>query len=87
MRTRLLMWILWPAFLVACLGEGLLFSIVDPEELIFFGHHVDLSKEGVYTVGFFIIWGLCSLSSALTIYVLPGLLGELKSDGADRSLI
>lgn len=87
MKAKLLMWILWPAFLVACLGEGLLFSIIDPEELVFFSHHVELSKEGVYTVGFFVIWGLCALSSTLTIYVLPGLLGDLKSDSADRGLI
>lgn len=87
MKTRLLMWILWPSFLVACLGEGLLFTVVDPEELAFFGHHIELSKEGVYTIGFFMIWALCALSSTLTIYILPGLLGDLKRDGADRGLI
>lgn len=87
MRTRILMWILWPAFLVACLGEGLLFTLVDPEELTFFGHHIEMSKEGVYTVGFFAIWALCALSSTLTIYILPGLLGDLKGDAADRGLI
>lgn len=87
MKLRLLMWILWPAFMTACLGEGLLFSLVDPEELVFFGHAIEISKEGIYTIGFFIIWGLCALSSALTIYVLPGVLGDLKGDVVDRGLI
>jgi hypothetical protein len=78
MRIRLLIWILWPAFLVACLGEGLLFTLIDPEELIFFGHHLEMSKEGVYTLGFFMLWALCGLSSLLTIYILPGSLDKLK---------
>lgn len=87
MKMRILMWILWPSFLVACLGEGLLFSLVDPDDLTFFGHQIVLSNEGVYSIGFFMIWGLCALSSSLTIYVLPGLLADLKGDGADSSLI
>ncbi len=87
MKTRLLLWILWPAFMTACLGEGLLFSLVDPEELIFFGHSIELSHEGIYTIGFFIIWALCAFSSALTLYILPGVLGDLKGDAVDRGLI
>lgn len=87
MKLRLLMWILWPAFMAACLGEGLLFSLVDPEELVFFGHAIEISKEGVYTIGFLVIWGLCALSSTLTIYVLPGVLGDLKGDVVDHGLI
>lgn len=73
--------------MVACIGEGLLFSLVDPEELVFFGHAIDIAKEGVYTLGFLMIWALCALSSALTIYVLPGLLSGLERDAADRGLI
>lgn len=71
MKYRLLIWILWPAFLVSVLAEGLLFSMIHPSELLFFGHHLDISDEGIYSIGFFIIWIFCTLSSGLTAYVLP----------------
>ena len=86
MKLRLLIWILWPSFLVAGLVEGLFFTLVKPEEILFFGVHPNLSDEGIYTLGFFAFWIFCALSSALTAYVLPGIeSGEGKS--VDRGLI
>ena len=87
MKYRLFIWILWPSFLVSGLAEGLLFSMVHPEDLLFFGYHPDISDEGIYTVGFFMIWMFCALSSALTAYILPGI--ESSSDGVqkDRGLL
>ena len=87
MKYRLLIWILWPSFLVAGLAEGLLFSVVHPSEFLFFGHHPDISDEGIYTIGFFLIWIFCGCSSALTAYILPGI--EASADGKpiDRGLI
>jgi hypothetical protein len=87
MKYRLLIWIMWPSFLVAGLAEGLLFSVVHPSELLFFGHHPDNSDEGIYTLGFFVIWMFCAFSSALTAYILPGI--EAPADGkpVDRGLI
>ena len=86
MKLRLLIWILWPSFLVAGLAEGLFFTLVQPEEILFFGVHPDLSDEGIYTLGFFVFWIFCALSSALTAYVLPGIeSGEGKT--IDRGLI
>ncbi|MEY4480970.1 MAG: hypothetical protein RIQ84_132 [Pseudomonadota bacterium] len=85
MKTRLLMWILWPSFLVAGIAEGLLFTVISPDDLTFFGHHLEVSHEAVYTLGFFVLWGLCALSSALSIFILPGTLSELE-EIADRSL-
>lgn len=35
MKRRLLMWILWPAFLAAALAELVVFSVVDPADLRF----------------------------------------------------
>jgi len=35
MKYRLLIWILWPSFLVAGMEEGLLFTIVHPQDLLF----------------------------------------------------
>ena len=87
MKYRLLIWIMWPSFLVAGLAEGLLFSVVHPSELLFFGHQLDISDEGIYTLGFFVIWMFCAFSSALTAYILPGI--EAPADGKpiDRGLI
>ncbi|MFZ4062138.1 MAG: hypothetical protein ACOYK2_02605 [Polynucleobacter sp.] len=86
MKYRLFIWIMWPSFLVAGMAEGLLFSMVHPSELMFFGHHPDISDEGIYTIGFFIIWVFCSFSSALTAYILPGIDTESEK-GSDRGLI
>ncbi len=87
MKYRLFIWILWPSFLVSGLAEGLLFSMVHPDDLLFFGYHPDISDEGIYTIGFFMIWMFCALSSALTAYILPGI--EASSDGLqkDRGLL
>jgi hypothetical protein len=86
MKYRLFIWIMWPSFLVSILAEGLLFSIVHPSELLFFGHHPNISDEGIYTIGFFIIWIFCSFSSALTAYILPGI-SEDASKESDQGLI
>jgi len=72
MTSRLLIWILWPSFLVAGMAEGFLFSVVQPSDLVFFGHHPHISDDGIYTIGFFLIWLFCGLSSALTAYLLSG---------------
>ena len=85
MKYRILLWILWPSFLVSGLAEGFLFSFVQPEDLVFFGHHPDISDEGIYTLGFFAIWIFCALSSALTTYILPGI--DTDSAGKDRGLL
>jgi hypothetical protein len=86
MKYHLLIWILWPSFLVAGLAEGLLFSLLHPQDLLFFGHHPNLSDEGIYTIGFFVIWTFCAVSSALTAYILPGIESKGEKD-VDRSLI
>ena len=85
MKYRLLIWRLWPSFLVAGMAEGLLFTVIHPQELLFFGHHPDISDEGVYTVGFFVIWTFCAVSSALTTYILPGIAAS-DSEETDRGL-
>lgn len=66
MKIQKLMWIAWPAFLVAGLLEMLVFAMVDPQDLQWFGHPITLSRQGVYTVAFFVFWGITMLSSALT---------------------
>ena len=66
MLGQRVMWVLWPAFLVAGLLEVLVFGLVDPQDLSWFGHPLAVSREAVYTIGFFLFWGLTILSSALT---------------------
>lgn len=64
MRQRL-MWIAWPAFLVAGAMEVVVFALVDPHEL----HGLDgepLSRHAIYSLAFFGFWGATMLSSALT---------------------
>ena len=66
MTAQRWMWIAWPAFLVAGGLEMLVFALVDPEDLHWFGQPLGLSRSGVYTLVFFAFWALTMLSSALT---------------------
>ena len=65
LRERL-MWIAWPAFLVAAVLEMMVFAVLDPETLSLFGEQVGWSRYAVYTITFFIFWGMTMVSSALT---------------------
>lgn len=64
--ARRLMWVLWPSFLVAGLFEMLVFAMVDPQDLHWAGHPLEISRQGIYTVAFFLFWSLTLLSSGLT---------------------
>jgi hypothetical protein len=66
MLAQRMMWIAWPAFLLAGVIEMLVFALVDPQSLHWFGHPLALSREAVYTLAFFVFWGLTMASSALT---------------------
>lgn len=68
---RLALTVLWPAFLMAGVLEALVFVVVNPEELRWFGGPaVALSTSAVYTVTFLIIWAVMSTSGALTALLL-----------------
>jgi hypothetical protein len=59
--------VLWPAFVMAGVLEALVFAVVDPESLTWFGGTpLGLSRQAVYTVTFFIFWGVISSASAIT---------------------
>ncbi|MCC6377208.1 MAG: hypothetical protein IT519_00180 [Burkholderiales bacterium] len=64
-----LMWVLWPAFLVAGAAEFAFFSAFDPSDLVFRGAPLELSRPAVYTIGFFAFWVLGAASSALTVFL------------------
>lgn len=67
MRLQRWMWIAWPAFLVAGVLEMVVFAMVDPEDLHRIGGgELGLSRQAVYTLAFFVFWGMAMASSALT---------------------
>jgi hypothetical protein len=66
MLRQRLMWVAWPAFLVAAVLEMLVFAVVDPADLHWGGGVLGLAREAIYTLAFFVFWGFTMLSSALT---------------------
>ena len=72
MLARRLMWVIWPAFLVAGVAELVFFSVFDPFDLHFFGAPLEMSRQAIYTMGFFGFWVLGIASSALTIFLERG---------------
>ncbi len=70
---RIMMQVLWPAFLMAIVAEGMLFSLVDPHELVIVGLHLADSREAAYTVGFFVFWALFTCSSGMTYMLNRGM--------------
>lgn len=66
MWKQRLMWIAWPAFLAAGLLEMLVFAMVDPQDLHWFGQPLQGSRQGIYTLSFFVFWAITAASSALS---------------------
>jgi hypothetical protein len=66
MLAQRMMWIAWPAFLVAGVLEMLVFGMVDPQDVQWFGHPIEMSRQGIYTLSFFVFWAITCASSALT---------------------
>ena len=66
MLAQRLMWIAWPAFLVAGVLEMLVFALVDPQDIQWFGQPLEWSNQAIYTLSFFAFWSCTFASSALT---------------------
>ncbi|BAZ92797.1 hypothetical protein TspCOW1_23460 [Thiohalobacter sp. COW1] len=60
--------ILWPSFLTSSLATILFFTAFDPLYLLAGTALAELSRMGAYTLGFFLFWGLTTLTSGLTCY-------------------
>lgn len=71
MWKRPLLWILlaWPSFLAACFLEMLVFAFVDPSDLHWFGSRESVSRQGVYTLSFFMFWLITALASTLSLFL------------------
>lgn len=66
MKQRALQ-ILWPAFMAAGVLEMLVFAVVDPGDLHWFGGPpITWSAQAVYTVTFLIFWVAISTAGAMT---------------------
>lgn len=76
------MWILWPSFLAAGMGVGIIFTLLDPTELVILGYPMHASSIAVYTVGFFVLWAMCAAASALSCF----LQATSKANDADRGV-
>ena len=70
MRWRMLMGILWPSFLAAGVGSGLIFALIDPLDVLVLGRWQP-GRLGFYTVSFFVLWLIAALASALTAWLVP----------------
>lgn len=66
---KIMMWVLWPSFLVAVAAVGVFFSIFSPADLPWLGRPRELSPQAVHTIGFFFFWALGALSSAFTLFL------------------
>ena len=68
MSNRMIL-IAWPAFLAACVLELLVFALVDPMDLHWWGQGLAWSRQAVYTGAFFAFWlvtaGACALTTLL----------------------
>lgn len=70
MRRRALR-VLWPAFLMACVLELVVFSVVDPQQLHdWSGMPVGWSSPAVYSIAFGVFWAVCAASSLLSLNLM-----------------
>ncbi len=65
--TKKWMWIAWPSFLMAGVLELLVFAVIDPQDMNWFGQSFDISRQAVYTLSFFVFWLVISIAGALTV--------------------
>lgn len=66
MKARALA-ILWPAFLMAGILEMLVFAVVDPHEMRWFGGAlIGWTPVAIYSVTFLIFWAAVATAGALT---------------------
>lgn len=79
---RIVMQVLWPAFLLAIIAEGIFFSIIDPRELVVVAESLRDSRVAAYTIAFFVFWALFACSSAITWFLSHGV-GEAPQRPGD----
>ncbi len=73
---KLIIWVLWPAFIAAGIAEVIFFTVIDPQQLYLFGQPVELPAMTTYSIGFLMFWLICAGASLMTWFMLPQ---EIKS--------
>jgi hypothetical protein len=59
--------ILWPAFLMAGVLEMLVFALVDPNDMHWFGGApIQVSRQAIYTLAFLAFWAVIAAAGAIT---------------------
>jgi hypothetical protein len=69
MVSRQIMSVLWPAFLLACVLEMLVFGLVDPAEVFWIGKSMEVTRQTVYALAFLAFWLATAASSGLTLWL------------------
>jgi hypothetical protein len=65
--------VLWPAFVMAGVLLALVFVVVDPATLSWYGGDpVALSPQAIYTASFLIFWAVISAACAVSILLSRG---------------
>lgn len=64
---NILMVVTWPAFLAACILEALVFALIDPLELTWGQAHLGWSRQTVYTLAFFVFWGVVAIAASVAV--------------------
>ncbi len=67
-----IMWILWPSFIAAGIGVGFIFTLIDPMELVVLGDRVHASRTAIYSLGFFVLWTVAAIASAMSCFLATG---------------
>ena len=66
--NRVVLQILWPAFLMAGVLEIGVFALVDPRDLHWLGGApIEASRQAVYTLAFLAFWAVIAAASAITV--------------------
>lgn len=65
-RAKIAMAVLWPAFLAAAALNALVFSLIDPADLIIHGVPAEVEQLTAYAMGFATFFGFTTLSSFMT---------------------
>lgn len=61
--------ILWASFIAGGMAEIIFFTLIDPAQLYFLGHEVELGPMATYSIGFLFFWLFAAASSAFTWFL------------------
>lgn len=81
---KLVIWVLWPAFVAAGIAELAFFTLIDPRRLYLFGEPVEMSAIATYSIGFLLFWFVCAGASLMTYFMLPADVKTSLSRHADE---